>query len=559
MSWLPFLFQSSILLVLFYGTYWLVLSKETHHKLNRLLLVLILFSVVTIPFLPMPKIALPIQAELVPSPPKKLSKKIASLELLDFETNVVETTKNTIHINWRDAIWYTYLFGMFLVAIRFLAQFISLIILLAKSRIYGTGMIYLAESDRVSQPFSFFNIIFLSTKVENERTQDQILQHETIHAEQWHSIDIILSELFAIVFWFHPLAAHIKRAVRLNLEYIVDAEMLHSGINRKQYQYSLLQVSTGTKHWYLSNNFNQSFIKKRIIMMNNKKSSDNTKLKYLFFLPIFLCSYGLIGALQAQDTPKEAIKAFEKAQQKKIEAELKAVEAQKAYEEARVLMEQSKFSEEKEAQLEKELLELEALVNKLEEKSAAIEGEREALEDRARAIEEEASEMEDAREELEDRARALEEEAEELRREMEELDAEERWEEEAEEETEYEEENLEKHNIYVVIRSNLTRQELRDLQKDIQVFNISVDFPELEYNSNNEITRIKMTYRTADGNSGNAISYNKGAAISEPLVFYRIAGEPHEYSIGVGITKDIERGLRETMRNMNGYFFGNFH
>jgi len=213
---------------------------------------LILFSVVTMPFLPMPKIALPIQAELVPSPPKKLSKKIASLELLDFETNVVETTKNTIHINWRDAIWYTYLFGMFLVAIRFLAQFISLIILLAESRIYGTGMIYLAESDRVSQPFSFFNIIFLSTKVENERTQDQILQHETIHAEQWHSIDIILSELFAIVFWFHPLAAHIKRAVRLNLEYIVDAEMLHSAINRKQYQYSLLQVSTGTKHWYLA-------------------------------------------------------------------------------------------------------------------------------------------------------------------------------------------------------------------------------------------------------------------------------------------------------------------
>ncbi|MCB0585828.1 MAG: M56 family metallopeptidase, partial [Phaeodactylibacter sp.] len=108
-----------------------------------------------------------------------------------------------------------------------------------------------------------------------------ILKHEGVHQRQWHSADLLLAELFCIVFWFHPAAWWLNRALRIQLEHIADEAVLSSGVNRKGYQYSLLRLAAGNTPFRLANQFNQSLIKTRIVMMNAKKSPAHHQLKYL--------------------------------------------------------------------------------------------------------------------------------------------------------------------------------------------------------------------------------------------------------------------------------------
>jgi hypothetical protein len=80
-----------------------------------------------------------------------------------------------------------------------------------------------------------------------------------------------------------------KKAVRENIEFITDAKILKKGIDKKAYQYSLLDVGTLQPSVAIVNNFNLSGLKKRIKMMNAKRSSKVNLTRYLFVLPVLLC------------------------------------------------------------------------------------------------------------------------------------------------------------------------------------------------------------------------------------------------------------------------------
>jgi hypothetical protein len=77
----------------------------------------------------------------------------------------------------------------------------------------------------------------------------------------------------------------LKRAIRLNLEFIADNKVLENGINRKEYQYLLLKV-IGSNQYSIATQFNFSSLKKRIAMMNKLKSAKLHLLKFLFLLPV---------------------------------------------------------------------------------------------------------------------------------------------------------------------------------------------------------------------------------------------------------------------------------
>ena len=572
---LAFLLQSSILFFFFYAIYWLLLRHETHHQLNRGILLFIMLIVLTLPFIPFPEQATEIREVLIPERATFFIDNEAPLPILNNEAIVLETPDDTTPINWLQLIFYIYLLIVIATALRFIAQLSGLLLLLSRSKISTLDNVYLAESDIVFQPFSFFNIIFIGANTDSQEMQDQILQHEMIHAQQWHSVDIILAELFAILFWFHPFTRSLKKNIRLNLEYIVDAEMLETGTNRKAYQYSLLKVSTGNRKWNLSNNFNHSFIKKRIIMMNHKKSSNTTKLKYLLFIPIFIFSYILINSATAQNNIEKAERALKLAEKKREKAEKAFEKALRAYEEAHereVEEAHDHLSEEElreiawqERETEKEALrrELERLQEEdhdkiFEELERAVEAENELAEEKKRIAIEALRSLD-----KEKAVRSLEAEIARLQRQLEEAEVDQQIEEERREMEEREmqltEEELDHDNIYVVIRSTFERDQLRQLQRDIEVYGISLEFPELEYNAEGKITKIKMVYNTAEGKTGYAYSYNNGGPIDIPIVFYRLAGDPHEYGIDAGITDRIEKSLRESMKRLNGYFFGNFH
>ena len=135
-------------------------------------------------------------------------------------------------------------------------------------------------------PFSFWVFIYINPSKYEWETFNQILQHEKIHIAQKHTFDILLGEFLVIVQWFNPFAWLYRKAIENNLEYLTDDKMLALGTNKETYQMNLLKVSVPDLPINLTTNYNQSILKKRIIMMNSKKSSVSSSWKYLFLFPL---------------------------------------------------------------------------------------------------------------------------------------------------------------------------------------------------------------------------------------------------------------------------------
>lgn len=172
-----------------------------------------------------------------------------------------------------------------------------------KSLLQGTEVVAVNE---IITPFSFFNLIFINPDLHNELETKQILTHEQTHARQLHSMDVLLSEILTIICWFNPAVWLLKREIRQNLEFLADNNVLQSGFDSKNYQYHLLQLSYQTPEIKLTNKFNVSPIKKRIIMMNQQKTSKAGILKYSLIVPLALA---LVLSSNAQSVVSSAKKA----------------------------------------------------------------------------------------------------------------------------------------------------------------------------------------------------------------------------------------------------------
>ncbi len=189
-------------------------------------------------------------------------------------------------IGWETTAMTTYTMVACLLLLRFFWQLVSIVRLRNKCRttdINGTK-VYLLESDE--GPFSFFNWIFINPTKHNRQETDEIMTHELAHCRQLHSIDVLFTELFAIVFWANPFVWLLKREVRLNLEYLADNNVLAGGTDSKKYQYHLLGLAYRKNVATISNNFNVLPLKKRIKMMNKKRTKRIAKVKYALYIPL---------------------------------------------------------------------------------------------------------------------------------------------------------------------------------------------------------------------------------------------------------------------------------
>ena len=177
--------------------------------------------------------------------------------------------------------------GMVIVlAIRFFIQLAGIIRLAFRCRKAKIGNTNVHLLRQASGPFSFFHWIFIHPSSHTEEEFNEILTHEQTHARQWHSIDVIISELVCIFCWCNPFAWLMKREIRTNLEYMADARVLENGHDSKAYQYHLLGLSHHKAAATIYNSFNVLPLKKRIKMMNKKRTREIGRTKYLMFLPL---------------------------------------------------------------------------------------------------------------------------------------------------------------------------------------------------------------------------------------------------------------------------------
>jgi len=268
------LFKINLVLLLFSAIYYLVLKELTFYTANRAFLIFgILFSS-AYPFIDLS--ALMEHNTMLPE------------VFPQFRENINQFTERGIE----SFLWIvaTYLFyaGVLFMAIRLLLQFVSLWKIHAQSKPgrFDDLKVRILE-DEVS-PFSFWQTIYLNPSLHVKDEIAHIIAHEQVHIKQWHTLDILLSEICLVVYWFNPGVWLMKKAVRENIEFITDAKILKKGVDKKSYQYSLLQVGTLQASLSLVNNFNLSDLKKRIMMMNSKRSNSLMLTRYLFAIPILV-------------------------------------------------------------------------------------------------------------------------------------------------------------------------------------------------------------------------------------------------------------------------------
>ncbi|RPD40920.1 M56 family metallopeptidase [Chitinophaga barathri] len=163
--------------------------------------------------------------------------------------------------------------GVVVMGIRLLIQLVSLMVLHWRTEPVKLQDHAVRRMDGNINPFSFFRNIYVNPELHSQEELEAIIRHEQVHVSQWHSADVMMSEVNNVFYWFNPGAWLMKTAVKENLEFLTDRKILRSGVNATAYQYSLVKVSAAQYTAGVANNFNFSHLKNRIKMMNKTKSS----------------------------------------------------------------------------------------------------------------------------------------------------------------------------------------------------------------------------------------------------------------------------------------------
>src|SRR3984957_6593230 len=185
------------------------------------------------------------------------------------------------------ALFYCYLIGVCLFGAYFILQIAILCYQSNTQPVVRDGRYRIVETSGNRAPCSFGNNIFINPRLYDPATYQQILIHEKIHVSGRHTLDILLAEIAVVLQWFNPFIWLYRREVENNLEFLTDQSvLLHRGVERFTYQLSLLRVSAPHLPFSITNNYNQSLLKRRIVMMNSQRSPRLTVWKYFFLLPI---------------------------------------------------------------------------------------------------------------------------------------------------------------------------------------------------------------------------------------------------------------------------------
>ncbi|MFH6769694.1 M56 family metallopeptidase [Gaetbulibacter aquiaggeris] len=275
---MEYLLKASAVTIIFYVFYKIFLQRDTFFESNRWFL---LIGLITSGFIPL--VVIPIYMEQTP----------VSLDYFVFTEDPV-TTNNNSPFNLLSLLKTIYFLGMIIFALRFTLQLRSLIPLLIKSEAHQLGHLKLLKTDENISPFSFFNYIVYNPNPFNETELNQIITHEKVHVQQYHTIDVMLAQIACVVFWFNPFIWLYNKDLKQNLEFIADKTAINYTHCKKSYQYTLLKTSLPNHQLALTNNFYNSLIKKRIVMLHKSKSKKINLLKYALIIPalaLFLMSF----------------------------------------------------------------------------------------------------------------------------------------------------------------------------------------------------------------------------------------------------------------------------
>lgn len=278
-----YLIKVNVAFILFYGFYRSFFYKDTFFRLRRMILLSFYGVALFYPFCNFQD---------------WLREQEPMTDVIVFYSNIIATPANHAAVQTSFSSFefglYAYLFICSLLFLRLIVQLFSILQLKYRSDAVHYGGTKIYSLRQPAGPFSFFNYIFIYLPPLSKKEKQEILTHELTHVRQWHSIDVLISEIVTICFWANPFVWFLRREIRRNLEYLADDKVVHSGYDSKSYQYHLLGLAHHQATAVIYNSFNVIHLKNRILMMNKRRSKGIFRIKYLTFIP--LIAFLLLGS-----------------------------------------------------------------------------------------------------------------------------------------------------------------------------------------------------------------------------------------------------------------------
>ena len=297
---MEYLLKSSAIIALFYICYRLFLDKETYFTSNRLYLLTGIVIAFIIPFIVIPIYVI------------KEPVDIDFLSTATISQTSIDTEKQTI--NLLTFLPYIYVAGVVVMLLKSAIEFTSLYNVLRNCKKHSKEQFIFFQTKKTISPFSFFNVIVYNPEMFEKNELEHIVAHEKVHARQWHSFDVLVAHAACILLWFNPFVWLYKKEVQQNLEFIADQTAQRQANCSKTYQHLLLKTSLNNTQLILANNFYNSLIKKRIVMLHKNPSNRRNQWKLLLILPLmlaFIFTFNTKVIAQTKEKEKKTVKKIE--------------------------------------------------------------------------------------------------------------------------------------------------------------------------------------------------------------------------------------------------------
>ena len=272
----------AVLIAVFYMFYRLLLSKETFHRVNR---VVLLATAVLSFVLPLCVITMheTVTIQAVPE-----------VTIGDVQMAVEEEPATPW---WQRVLPVLYIIGLLATLGHTLLSIWKVMLLIRRSEQHPEpdGTTVCVTGNAAVAPFSWMHYIVMNCG-DYEAHDAAIFAHERGHIRMRHSYDVVLVDLLTALQWFNPAMWMLRQDLRAIHEYEADGEVLSQGINARQYQYLLISKAASIGGYSIANGISHSTLKNRIHMMTNKKTRSSHLLKLLALVPIL----GVALALNAR-------------------------------------------------------------------------------------------------------------------------------------------------------------------------------------------------------------------------------------------------------------------
>lgn len=291
-QFLTYELKVAVLIAVFYIFWRLLVANETWHRLNRIVLIATAIASFVLPLC-----VITFQKTVEVEPIRVVDKPELVITEIGSTNDFGSVDEPSQAFNWQQVLMLIYIIGVVLLLARMLISIWRLHRMMARSELHPLDHgCRIAVCDKVQQPFSWWNTVFMNRK-DYEEGATALLTHELGHIRLRHSADVVLVELLTALQWFNPTMWMLRADLHTIHEYEADQQVLSHGFNDIQYLTLLIRKAAHQSGYSLANGIaNQSTLKKRITMIMKPQSNRWQWLRLAYLLPIV----GVTLALNAE-------------------------------------------------------------------------------------------------------------------------------------------------------------------------------------------------------------------------------------------------------------------